>query len=267
MKELLVEQFKPMLVDMLQFFHDFCQQHEIKYYMTGGTLLGAVRHQGFIPWDDDIDITLPRADYERLLDTFEDPTGRYQVVSIRNPGYYLSSAKIIDTTTTMKENYDVSFEIGLFIDLFPMDNLSDDLMVAKKMFRKLKMDRQALTIKNLVVNSKRAFYKNIILQMGKVVWSPISRAAILKTIDQKSKEFENDQMTQYVGTVATGIYGEKEIFKKQWFDQSVLLPFENHRFYAPVGYHQLLTQLYGDYMQLPPKEKQITHHDNQVWLK
>lgn len=267
MKELSVEEYKPMLVDMLLFFHDFCEKHGIKYYMTGGTLLGAVRHKGFIPWDDDIDLNIPRFDYEKLLDSFCDPTGRYKIISIRDNGYYLPSAKIIDTTTIMRENYDVTLDIGLFIDLFPMDNLSNDIAEAKWMFRTIKKYRDGVTIKNLLIDKQRAFCKNVILEIGKGLLAPFKRDYLLKKIDKKSRKYENNEMTQFVGTVATGIYGEKEILKSEWFAQRVLLQFENKMFYAPVGYKEFLTQLYGDYMTLPPKEKQVSHHDSKVWLK
>lgn len=267
MKELSLEEYKPMLVEMLLFFHDFCEKHGIKYYLTGGTLLGAVRHKGFIPWDDDIDLNVPRFDYEKLLDSFRDPTGRYRIISIRDKGYYLPSAKIIDTTTIMRENYDISFEIGLFIDLFPMDNLSNDIVEAKHMFKSIKKYRDGVTLKNLIIDNHRTLSKNIVIKIGKVVLIPFKRDYLLKKIDKKSRKYEKNEMTQFVGTVATGIYGEKEILKSEWFAQRVLLQFENKMFYAPGGYKEFLSQLYGDYMALPPKEKQISHHDSKVWLK
>ena len=267
MKELSAKEYKPMLVEMLSYFHNFCEEHGIRYYLTGGTLLGAVRHRGFIPWDDDIDLNIPRVDYEKLLASFSDPEGRYRIISINDKGYYLPSAKIIDTSTVMRENYDVSFDIGLFIDLFPMDNLSDDMVKARAMFRGIKKYRTGVNVKNLLVNKQRKFWKNVAIMTGKWIWSPFSRDYLLKVIDRKARKYEKSEMTHLVGTVSTGIYGEKEILKSEWFEQRVLLQFEGKQFYAPVGYDALLSQLYGDYMTLPPKEKQVSHHDNKVWIK
>lgn len=167
----------------------------------------------------------------------------------------------------MRENYDVSLDIGLFIDLFPMDNLSNDLAEAKHMFKSIKKYRDSVTIKNLLIDKQRAFGKNMIIKIGKGILIPFKRKYLLEEIDKKSRKYEKDEMTQFVGTVATGIYGEKEILKSEWFAQCVLLQFENKMFYAPVGYKEFLTQLYGDYMTLPPKEKQVSHHDSKVWLK
>lgn len=268
MRELTIEESKPMLVDMMLFFHEYCEKYDLKYFLTGGTLLGAVRHEGFIPWDDDIDLNIPRYDYEKLLNSFNENTnGRYKIISSRDSNYYLPSAKLIDTTTVMKENCDTNMEIGLFIDLFPMDNLSDDITKAKNMFKMIKKYRDSVMIKNILLNKNRSLRKNIILFFAKFILIPLKRSFLLKKIDEKSRKYENSCMSKYVGTVATGIYGEREILKREWFESRKLVKFEGQLFYAPIGYKELLTQLYGNYMKLPPKEQQITHHDNIVWLK
>ena len=249
MKQLSVEETKPMLVDMMLFFHKYCEKHNLHYYLTGGTLLGAIRHKGFIPWDDDIDLNIPRYDYEKLLDSFNDVSGRYKIISCRDENYYLPSAKLIDTLTVMQEKYSTSMKIGLFIDLFPMDNLSDDLLEAKHMFKSIRKYRDSVTIKNLLIDRNRTFGKNAIIALAKIFLIPFKRAMLLQKIDDKSRKYEGHEMSLYVGTVATGIYGEREILKREWFESCELVEFENQMFYAPVGYKELLTQLYGDYMK------------------
>lgn len=267
MRRIDINEAKPMLVEMLLYFHKYCEENNLSYFLTGGTLLGAVRHKGFIPWDDDIDLIVPRNDYEKLIFDFNNVSDRYKIISCKDRNYYLASSKIIDTHTVMKENYDTSMEIGLFLDVFPIDNLSDDLTEAKRMFNYLRKYRYALLIKNVSIDKDRKFLKNLLLVLGKFLLLPVKKSNLLNIIDSKSSKYKSENMTKYVGTVATGIYGEKEIFKREFFESRKLIEFENHEFYAPVGTKDLLTQLYGDYMKLPPKEQQVTHHDNIVWLK
>lgn len=266
MHEITLTEQKEILQKILMFFHDFCEKNNLTYYLTGGTLLGAVRHKGFIPWDDDIDVCMPRNDYEKLLDTFNDAHGAFRVISARDKQFYLPFAKVVDTRTCMKEAVDSNFELGIFIDIFPIDNMSDDYNTAYSLYRDVKKYRTALMFKNVKISDQRAFYKNVILAFGKIALSLIPRSYIIKKIDKHSQRYNSAQATYYVGMVCAAFYEKREILKSEWFSGKCLLDFEGKQFWAPKGYDAFLTQLYGDYMQLPPVEKRVTHHDSIAWM-
>lgn len=266
MREITLEEQKEILKEILNAFHEFCGEHKLQYYLTGGTLLGAVRHRGFIPWDDDIDVCMPRNDYEKFLDLFDSAGKRFKVVSIRNKDYYLPFAKIVDTTTRLVEMVDSEFELGIYIDVFPIDNMSNDYQKAFELYKSVTKYRNALMIKNIKLSKRRALYKNFMLLSGKTLLYIVPRKWILKKIDEKSQIYRANDATAYVGMVCAAFYGKREILKDEWFTERCLLEFEGGRFWAPKGYDAFLTQLYGDYMQLPPEEKRVTHHDNKAWL-
>lgn len=261
----LVEQ-KNILKEILASFHAFCQKKELTYYLTGGTLLGAVRHKGFIPWDDDIDVCMPRADYEIMLDSFNGTNNHLRVISARDKEYYLPFAKIVDTETYMEEAVDSDFKLGVYIDVFPIDNMSDDYDTAYSLYRDVTKYRNALTLKNIKISNQRALYKNIVIGIGKIALCLIPRAYIIGKIDEHSKRYDKASTSYYVGMVCSAFYGEREILKGEWFSGRCLLDFEGNKYWAPKGYDAFLTQLYGDYMQLPPVEKRVTHHDNTAWM-
>ena len=245
-KELSLEEKKKILVSILSEVHNFCDENNLKYFLTGGTLIGAVRHKGFIPWDDDIDIYMPRNDYEKFLCKFNKESERYQVISLKI------------------ENVDSDYKMGIYLDIFPLDNLSSNYNEALSLYKAVSFYRKLLAIKNAASDSKRKPYMNFILKVGKVVIMPVSRKWILRQIDMLSQKYREDTSSQYIGAICAAFYGE--ILRSEWFTERCLLEFEGRKFWAPKGYDAFLTQLYGDYMQLPPEEKRVTHHDNKAWL-
>ena len=132
MKKLTDKEVKQIELDILEYVHNFCEENGLKYIMNYGTLIGAVRHKGFIPWDDDIDISMPRADYEKLIASFP-KNGRYKILDHRtSKDYFNNFVKVIDTNTKIVDNRnDKTYESGLFIDIFPMDRFDDMKAVDK----------------------------------------------------------------------------------------------------------------------------------------
>ena len=269
MKQLQLEQLKQIELDILKNFHQYCEKHHLRYFLTGGTLLGAVRHKGFIPWDDDIDVFMPRTDYEKFIANFpKDPLNEiFQVACVDAlKGYYLPFAKLMRRNTVLKENVDSNLALGVYMDIFPLDNMSDDYETACKLFQTTSYWRKMLAIKNITLTSTRNIWKNLILLLGKISLCCLPRTYILKTLIKKARIYESEGLSRFVCAAVMGTYGIKEILQGEWYKQAVLLPFEDGQFLAPTGYKQILEHFYGDYMQLPPKEKQKSHHAFEAYL-
>ena len=270
-KRIDIKELKKIQLKMLDALKDYCDRNGLTYYLTYGTLLGAVRHHGYIPWDDDVDVMMPRKDYEKLITGFNECSEApcFRVISHEiDPEYYLAFAKMINTATVMQEEVNSKYQIGVYIDIFPLDNLNDDYTVAKKKMRKAFRYNALLVLKNLVINKDRPWYKNTIIRIGRIVSSKWSREYLIKRLNDFSLKKENDSYTDYVGLV-TGITKPSEavVLKGDWFKNTVDLEFEGKKYSAPAGYDALLRQLYGDYMQLPPPDQQVSHHVFEAWYK
>lgn len=267
--ELTLEEIKAIELDMVKYFHELCEKHGLKYYLIGGTLLGAVRHGGFIPWDDDIDVEMPRADYEKLIKIFDEINTRDDIDLVcieRRDDYYLPFAKLINTRTHLQEEVENAPEIGVFIDILPVDNLSDDYGEATRLFKSVARLNDILTVKNLINKKDRSFAKRLVIFGGKTALMFCSRKNLLKAIIKKSRSYEGDEMTAFVGVVTSGIYGaEREIFPREWFSATEKLKFEDTELNVCSGHINILKNFYGDYMQLPPVEKRVTHHGFKAW--
>lgn len=269
--EIGLEEQKKIMVNMLNHLHEICQKHDIKYYLWGGTLIGAIRHKGFIPWDDDIDIAMPREDYERFIEVYRllYSGGNIEIVTIdTNNAYYLPYAKLIDTTTSLIESISEPIEIGVFLDVFPIDNLSNEYKDAKKFLRNISYFSKLLTIKNLNSNEgKRSQFKQVLIKLAQLIIRPINRERLIQKINCMCKERMENNFTRFVGNAVCNIYGDGDIMKSEWLLETMIVPFENIEACIPVAYDAVLRNTYGDYMQLPPEEKRITHHVNKVWKK
>lgn len=262
------QEFRSVQVRMLDEVDIFCRENNLRYYLTAGSLLGAVRHKGFIPWDDDIDIMMPRKDYERFIRTYK--ADKSSVISILNePKYYLAYAKVIDNGSVLVEECDADLKIGIYVDVFPLDNVADSYFVAAVKYKMMAVLRYMVVIKNLQVCESRSTLKNAFLRTLKFFTSFITRYRLLQLIVflSKGKSAELGS-TKYVSVISSGIAGAKrETYPSEWFAESVDVPFEGLTVKAPKEYHKNLTTRYGNYMQLPPVEQRVTHHGFEVWKK
>ena len=271
LKYLDVTDLKRIETHLLHALGQFCQEHNLRYFLTYGTLIGAIRHQGFIPWDDDIDVMMPRKDYEYLVANFNRnrPAANVSVLSHSiDKRYYLPLAKLVDTTTVLKEDVTSDYEIGVYLDIFPLDNLSDDFEEARARIAKAFRYNRMLLIKTATWRKGRALVKNLALVAGKVLLSTTSVSRLLEKMDRFCREKESDTFTQYVGVMA-GISGgdDSRVFRREWFEQEMIVTFEGAKYPAPVGADDLLRKIYGDYMQLPPEDCRVSHHSFEAWMK
>lgn len=253
-------ELKQRLMDMMKWFHSFCVENNIRYYMVDGTMIGAVRHQGFIPWDDDIDVAVPREDYNRLAELFaKNPSDIYAFESEETDAkdYFYNSSKLYDTRTTLTENNKYKTTRGIFIDIFPLDGIGNNLLEANKNYQKIKQLNNLLALKVSGFRKGRKPYKNIGVALFRLI--PLNPKNILKKIvtEYSSRPFEQ---YFYVANLAS-TWAEKEIVPRCYYGTPTLYQFEDGLFYGPEMYDEYLTSIYGDWRKLPPKEKQVTHHD------
>lgn len=260
MKELSLQEIKKIELEILKYFHSFCVENNIKYFLSNGTLLGAVKYKGFIPWDDDVDVLVPREDYNKLISLFKD-TEKYVLFAFeRNNKFLYPFAKLVDMSTRKEEtNINNGVEMGLDIDVFPLDYWDNDYNKAKKEVGRINRDMFALTLTKMRKadshNPLKRFLKSVFMLFYKMHGG---KYYIRRIIDESNKESQKG--SSYLGCKAWCIYKEREIIPSEVFEEVVEIEFEKEKFNAPAGYDTYLQSLYGDYKQDPPLEKQKTHH-------
>lgn len=265
MKEMSFEEVKKTELDILIDIADFCDKNEVTYFLAYGTLIGAVRHNGFIPWDDDIDIWMPRKDYDKFINTYKGNNDRYRVISPYEKISRHSMAKVIDTKSAKIEDgidYRNGY-LGVDVDVFPLDGEPDDDDEFLKWYKRLYKCYQNYNY--FIVSSKsskRNFVFSFFFKLLKMKKANVLSKAI------KLHELYPYEKSQFVGSIECVSNCPKNRFSKEWFSESITANFEDRKFKIPIGYDKILTQMYGDYMKLPPKDKQVTHHaNNNFWLE
>jgi len=238
-----------------------CEENNLKYYLYGGTALGAIRHKGFIPWDDDIDITLFREDYERLMEILDEHLDeKFEILnSKKQEDYFLPFTKVSLKGTRFEEFWveQVSFNIGFFIDIFPLDNIPESEFKFKIQYYKCRIYYHLLvnSIVKIETGSKiNSFlhkflhsFLNIIPRSDKFFKKKYLKSLI------KYNNIETNFVTDYYSQ--RGIY----IFDKQDFEPSKKVKFESIYANIPKNCDKILTEIYGNYMELPPKDKRFNH--------
>lgn len=242
-----------------------CTAHGLKYYMIAGTLLGAVRHKGFIPWDDDMDIGMLREDYDKFLEIAKSELGEdfFLQTFETDKNFGLPFAKILLNGTVLQERTTSTSKAknGIFIDVFPFDNVPDDEILQNKQDKKTYFLKRLLLAKlNYNVAGDGDVKKKTVYTVLKVMSAFLSAEKIEKMLEAEMKKY-NSQKTEKI-VLFGGSYGyKKESVKREWFNETAQLPFEETSFSAPAQYISYLEYFYGDYMKLPPEDKRGDRHN------
>ena len=253
---------KSMLLDMLAWFHGFCENNDLRYYAQGGTMLGAARHEGFIPWDDDIDVGMPRKDYLRFREMMnKSPSGRYilETPESGKADYFYPITKLYDSQTTLIENTRYQIKRGIYIDIFPLDGAGETEEEALQLFRGIKRRRQLLLTLTTGIRRGRNLYKNLaVLGMRYIPDCMINKKKLMLSLDHlNSKDFDE---CSWVGNLF-GNWMEREIVPRKVYGKPTQYRFAHLTIWGPEDYDAYLTHMYGNWRELPPEEKQRSHHD------
>lgn len=269
MQKIKIEEIKQIEFEMLQYAKSICEKNGIKYYLGYGTLLGAVRHKGFIPWDDDVDIVLFRDGYERFVQAVDRDNHEYiKIIHMKNSDSFFGPyAMLVDTRTTMA-HYKLKEEIiegmGVYIDVFPLDQFNDLETAKKKMARSKKL--KALNNLTMV---KTFQYDKGLKGLGKKVIAPFANLIGHRRICEKIERLADDADTESGKYVMDLMWDPvmRWCVPKEAYDNIIMLEFEGEVFSAPEDYDSILRSGYGDYMQFPPEEERNTGHCNIFYWK
>ena len=255
------ELLKQILINMLDEFILICNKYNLKYTLLGGSLLGAIRHHGFIPWDDDIDIGMPRDDYDKFISiALKALNKKYKIATIYNENNFCYPfCKLYDNETTLIELKDLPFIYGIYIDIFPLDGIPKDLSIRHKIISPIQKRRN---VAGFLAKAELSYFYKFKHLPAYLFYSLLygdSHSALIKCEELAHKYpycNEYDIINHY------GAWGEKEISDYSWFNPLKEYTFEGRKVWGPNNYDAYLTKMYGDYMTPPPIEKRKSHHSH-----
>ena len=247
---------------MLKCVVSIFNKYGIKYYLSGGSVLGAIRHKGFIPWDDDLDIMVPRFYYDKLEEIFSKELPEEMIYQNHNNckefPYIFSRVIYRNTALVFAGVEHLSFHHGIHIDIQPLDKVPEGKLF-KIFIKKMRLYKLILNLSylnNYRKGKKRSLWKRLII---KIIHLAVNKEILHRIIDNNMRKYENKDVKGVA--CLGGIYGEKEGFPEFVLGDGIQMKFEDDYFIIPEKYDYYLKQLYGDYMTPPPENERGTHHD------
>lgn len=283
MKELGITEIKKLALDILKSIALFCDTNQLQYFLAYGTMLGAVRHHGFIPWDDDIDIIMPRPDYEKFLKTYNGFNPNYYIASIENDfNYTYTMSKVFDLRTKLKDltlwkSYPKG---GVFVDVFPIDGLPDSPVAQNKLFQHQQLlnliyhsSCMKYTYSRHYVDSKNKLAKikgfiRTFLKFGAVtLMHPIPTNKILLKINRDAQTFPFIQAKYKSVLIDCASGNKREVLPAELFAERKKYKFEDQEFWGFANSDFYLKHLFNNYMEMPPEDRRVSHHNFKVYWR
>lgn len=272
-KAISIAETQKVSLNILKVIAKICDKLSLRYFLIYGTLIGAVRHQGYIPWDDDTDIMMPRPDYDKLLAYLALHESELRPLAVFNrqtcAQYPYMISRISDSRYHIVMENEKDYGLGIFIDIYPYDGLGNSFQEALKYG--LKGDRMSsfcyqATRNHYAVETTTSGLRKVLKLPMFLVAKLIGKNFFQNRLANLARKKGYDQ-SEYVGCVIWLSGGQKDIFKRSWFDDFSLVKFEDTEFRIPANYKEILEQVYGDYMKLPPKSERIGHHYYTVYKR
>ncbi|MBM6774815.1 LicD family protein [Olsenella profusa] len=274
MRRIPVEDIHPLLLGILEAFSSYCAEWGLSYFLDYGTLLGAVRHHGFIPWDDDVDVSMMRDDYERLValahkDPYIDADRRYRILlPMELPNFYPFIKVVDERTLAYERNIRREYGLGVWLDVFCMSYCPPDDRETARLFsrhNRLKQMNKMLVCGDIVDEGYKKVY-------------PVARlgAAVLRVFGFTTERCMGEILDMLEGMPRVGKRiaqlswpdnMEKDSYPAEWWNKTEQVEFEGRLFSAPAMYHEILMQHYGDYMALPPESERVRHGFEAYYLE
>lgn len=260
MRKIEEDEAKAILISILRYFDQFCREHNFHYSVAGGTLIGALRHKGFIPWDDDIDVFMTREEYTRFLKEFK--SDRYKLFKIEKKSWwYFGSTRITDPSTIIYWDNNTTPHHGLWLAVLPIDGYPGDEIWRKKQLKSLLFWDSLIRLKQSPWVNSVSFFRNIIKKIGQFLLYPISYYFIGKRIQSIISKYPIGT-TKELGNNATYKLCTNFIphhFPGDSMDEYIDVEFEGLNVMAMAGYDKYLTKVFGDWRQLPPEDQRVSH--------
>ena len=267
-KEVNLRELQLVELEILKEFIKVCNELNLIYYLDSGTLLGCIRHGGFIPWDDDIDVSMPREDYEIFLEKGQAllPEKYFIQWYKTEPEFTMNFAKIRNSDTTFIESSVKNSNInhGVYIDIFPFDGyipqkkLSNFINCKKYTLYNIQIDKKYT--KSYITKSLKT---KLICALSNILYKKKSIQELIQNEEMIAKKYAYKD-SKYVCSYSYFIEPSKHYMPKEYFGDGIMKNFEGIDARVPLKYDKYLTKIYGDYMKLPPEEERVAHHYNEI---
>lgn len=258
------EEIRSIQIKILDFFAKLCEENNINYFLTYGTLLGAIRHKGFIPWDDDVDVAMLREDYEKLISLYKTMNGcKYQFICVENNSACMYPfGKIIDTDTIL---YERGIKTGIYIDIFVYDNAPIDIAKRNKAFDKLDFYSHWRQYQLSMSQKPLSFKRICVLILRWIIYILLPRQYFTKRIVQSAKKYREKESNIVCSFTEPYL---RWVVEKSLFTDLIYVEFEGKKYKAPRNYEKWLTIQYGDWRKIPSIEEQkLAHHNIIAYIK
>lgn len=273
MKELSIKEIQKSSLEIMKFIDEICRKEHIEYFLAYGTLLGAIRHHGFIPWDDDLDIMMPRPDYDKLIRYFKvhkDEMLPFQIFNTSTVNAYpYMITRISDSRYRLDVDNEDDYGIGTFVDIYPLDGMGNTVKEARKegfIVKQLASLCYLSTRQKCKKDNTKSVTRLILKFPAFIIAKLIGKDFFMRELKRWSKRYSYEE-SEYVGCVCWISDWKTDVLKKDIIKDIIKTKFEDCEFNIPVNYDLILTELYGDYMMEPPLEDQVGHHWYKAFVK